>query len=136
MAGCTAHGPRPDESGLGDDLADAEACSGGERALAVCPHETPAKGSGGSASHGFHPAGVVTALTEQDSTQCAWMHPVSAEIVQNQLARLVDDCEIRVGSSTTTLHLQLADQAALHGLLQRIASFGLDLIDVSVVPPG
>ena len=47
-----------------------------------------------------------------------------------------DDCEIRVGSSTTTLHLQLADQAALHGLLQRIASFGLDLIDVSVVPPG
>lgn len=47
-----------------------------------------------------------------------------------------DDCEIRVGSSTTTLHLQVPDQAALHGLLQRIASFGLDLIDVSVVPPG
>jgi hydroxymethylpyrimidine/phosphomethylpyrimidine kinase len=46
-------------------------------------------------SHGFHIAGVVTALTEQDSTQCAWMHPVSAEIVQNQLARLIDDCEIR-----------------------------------------
>jgi hydroxymethylpyrimidine/phosphomethylpyrimidine kinase len=46
-------------------------------------------------SHGFHPAGVVTALTEQDSTQCAWMHPVSAEIVQNQLARVIDDCEIR-----------------------------------------
>jgi hypothetical protein len=46
-----------------------------------------------------------------------------------------DDCEISMGPSTTTLHLQLADQAALHGLLQRIASFGLDLIDVSVVPP-
>jgi hydroxymethylpyrimidine/phosphomethylpyrimidine kinase len=46
--------------------------------------------------HGFHPAGVVTALTEQDSTQCAWMHPVEAEVVQNQLARLIDDCEIRV----------------------------------------
>jgi len=45
--------------------------------------------------HGFHVAGVVTALTEQDSTQCAWMHPVSPEIVQNQLARLIDDCEIR-----------------------------------------
>jgi hypothetical protein len=46
-----------------------------------------------------------------------------------------DDCEISVGPSTTTLLLQLADQGALHGLLQRIASFGLELIDVSVVPP-
>jgi hypothetical protein len=45
-----------------------------------------------------------------------------------------DDCEISVGPSTTTLHLQLADQGALHGLLQRIASFGLELIDISVVP--
>ncbi len=45
-----------------------------------------------------------------------------------------DDCEISVGPSTTTLHLQLADQGALHGLLQRIVSFGLELIDVSVLP--
>ena len=45
-----------------------------------------------------------------------------------------DDCEISVGPSTTTLHLQIADQGALHGLLQRIASFGLELIDISVVP--
>jgi hypothetical protein len=46
-----------------------------------------------------------------------------------------DDCEISVGPSTTTLHLQLADQGALHGLIQRIASFSLELIDVSVVAP-
>jgi hydroxymethylpyrimidine/phosphomethylpyrimidine kinase len=46
-------------------------------------------------SHGFHPIGVVTALTEQDSSQCAWMHPVSGEVVSNQLARLIDDFEIR-----------------------------------------
>jgi hypothetical protein len=46
-----------------------------------------------------------------------------------------DDCEISLGSGTTTLHLELADQGALHGLIQRIASFGLELIDVSVVPP-
>jgi len=46
-----------------------------------------------------------------------------------------DDCEISVGPGTTTLHLQLADQGALHGLLQRIASFGLELTGVSVVPP-
>ena len=44
-----------------------------------------------------------------------------------------DDCAISVGPGTTTLHLELADQGALHGLLQRIASFGLELIDVSVV---
>jgi hydroxymethylpyrimidine/phosphomethylpyrimidine kinase len=55
--------------------------------------------------HGFHAAGVVTGLTEQDSNQCAWMHPVSPEIVQNQLARLIDDCEIRgvkIGMLATT----------------------------------
>jgi hypothetical protein len=46
-----------------------------------------------------------------------------------------DDCAISVGPSTTTLRRELADQGALHGLLQRIASFGLELIDVSVVPP-
>jgi hypothetical protein len=40
-----------------------------------------------------------------------------------------------VGPGTTTLHLELADQGALHGLIQRIASFGLELIDVSAVPP-
>lgn len=46
-----------------------------------------------------------------------------------------DDCEVRVCPGTTTLHRELADQGALHGLIQRIASFGLDLIDVSVVAP-
>ena len=46
-----------------------------------------------------------------------------------------DDCAVSVGPSTTTLHLELADQGALHGLIQRIASFGLELIDVSVVAP-
>ncbi len=44
-----------------------------------------------------------------------------------------DDCEVRVSPGTTTLRLELADQGALHGLIQRIVSFGLDLIDVSVV---
>ena len=46
-----------------------------------------------------------------------------------------DDCEVRVGPGTTTLHLELPDQGALYGLLQRIAGFGLELIDVSVVEP-
>jgi len=46
-----------------------------------------------------------------------------------------DDCAVSVGPSTTTLHLELADQGALHGLIQRVASFGLELIDISVVAP-
>ena len=40
-----------------------------------------------------------------------------------------------MGPGTTTLHLELADQGALHGLIQRIASFGLELIDVTAVAP-
>jgi hypothetical protein len=46
-----------------------------------------------------------------------------------------DDCEISVGPDTTTLHRELPDQGALHGLIQRIASLGLELIDISVVAP-
>ena len=46
-----------------------------------------------------------------------------------------DDCEVRVSPGATTLRLEIADQGALHGLIQRIASFGLELIDVSVVAP-
>ena len=45
--------------------------------------------------HGFHVAGTVTALTEQDSVMCSWMHPTDASMVSNQIARLIDDLEIR-----------------------------------------
>lgn len=45
-----------------------------------------------------------------------------------------DDCEISVGPGTTTLHAEQVDQPALQGLLQRITSLGLELIDLSVVP--
>ena len=46
-----------------------------------------------------------------------------------------DDCEISVGPDTTTLHRELPDQGALHGLIQRVADLGLELIGVSVVAP-
>ncbi len=46
-----------------------------------------------------------------------------------------DDCEVRVSPGATTLHLEIPDQGALHGLIQRIASFGLELTDVSIVAP-
>jgi hypothetical protein len=46
-----------------------------------------------------------------------------------------DDCEVSVGPDTTTLRRELPDQGALHGLIQRVADLGLELIGVSVVPP-
>lgn len=44
-----------------------------------------------------------------------------------------DDCEVSVSPGATTLRLEIPDQGALYGLLHRIAGFGLELIDVSVV---
>jgi hypothetical protein len=46
-----------------------------------------------------------------------------------------EDCDVTVGPGTTTLRTELPDQGALSGLLQRINSFGLEVIDVSVVAP-
>ncbi len=43
--------------------------------------------------HGLRCAGVATALTEQDSRMCAVVHPISAEVIANQLARLLDDLD-------------------------------------------
>ena len=48
-----------------------------------------------------------------------------------------DDCEIIIGPGTTTLRADLPDQGALSGLMERISSLGLKVIDVSLValPP-
>jgi len=46
-----------------------------------------------------------------------------------------DDCEVTMGRGTTTLSAELPDQAALSGLMQRINSLGLEVIDVSLVAP-
>jgi hydroxymethylpyrimidine/phosphomethylpyrimidine kinase len=77
-------------------------------------------------SHGFHVAGVVTALTEQDSTQCAWMHPVSPEIVQNQLARVIDDCEIRGVKIGVLATAEVA--LAVSKPLRRLAEQGIPIV--------
>ena len=49
-----------------------------------------------------------------------------------------DDCEVTIGPGTTTLRAELPDRGALAGLMERINSLGLDVIDVSLVaePPG
>ena len=48
-----------------------------------------------------------------------------------------DDCDVSVGPGTTTLRAELPDQGALQGIIQRISSLGLELVDVRVValPP-
>jgi hypothetical protein len=49
-----------------------------------------------------------------------------------------DDCEVSVGTDTTTLHAEVADQAALWGIVQRIIGLGLQVIELHLVamPPG
>jgi hypothetical protein len=49
-----------------------------------------------------------------------------------------EDCEVTIGPGITTLRAELPDRGALSGLMERINSMGLDVIDVSLVapPPG
>ena len=53
----------------------------------------------------------------------------------NTLRAEFDDCEIAIGSGTTTLRAELPDRGALTGLMERISGLGLDVIDVSLVAP-
>ena len=46
-----------------------------------------------------------------------------------------DDCAITIGPGTTTLRAQLPDQAALYGLVQRIADLGLEVVHLHLVAP-
>jgi hypothetical protein len=46
-----------------------------------------------------------------------------------------DDCLVTVGPDTTTLRADLADQAALYGLVQRITGFGFDIVHSRLVTP-
>ena len=44
-----------------------------------------------------------------------------------------DDCEVTVGHGITTLRAEFPDQGALTGLMERISSLRLNVIDVSLV---
>jgi hypothetical protein len=46
-----------------------------------------------------------------------------------------DDCEITIGPGITTLRADLPDRGALSGLMERINSLGLDVIDVTLSAP-
>lgn len=70
--------------------------------------------------HGLHAAGVVTALTEQDSTQCYRVTPVDPAVLAAQLDRVLDDLEIggvKIGmlAGTGTLKVVAAALERLRG---------------------
>jgi len=44
-----------------------------------------------------------------------------------------DDCEVSIGPDTTTLRAELPDQGALLGLMQRITSLRLEVVEVLLV---
>jgi hypothetical protein len=46
-----------------------------------------------------------------------------------------DDCEVILGSSTTTLRADLPDQCALSGLIQRIVGLHLEITQVHLLAP-
>jgi len=46
-----------------------------------------------------------------------------------------DDCEVTLNPGTTTLRAELPDQAALSGLVQRLAGLNLELIHLHRVAP-
>jgi hypothetical protein len=46
-----------------------------------------------------------------------------------------DDCKVIMGPDTTTLRAELPDQAALSGLVQRIAGLGLEISHVLLLTP-
>jgi hydroxymethylpyrimidine/phosphomethylpyrimidine kinase len=76
--------------------------------------------------HGFHVAGTVTALTEQDSVMCSWMHPTDVSMVGNQIARLIDDFEIRgvkIGMLATREMSMVVAKA-----IKRLADAGIPIV--------
>jgi hypothetical protein len=51
------------------------------------------------------------------------------------LCAAFEDCQVTVASGTTTLRAELPDQPAVMELLERIAGFGLELIEMRLVAP-
>ena len=46
-----------------------------------------------------------------------------------------DDCEVTIGTDSTTLRAELPDPAALSGLVQRITGLRLEVVHLRLVPP-
>ena len=89
------------------------------------------------------PRGMLKTLTNQSQQAREVVNPVRAQTYEitflgqasTTLRAEFDDCEVTVGPGTTTLRAVLPDRGALTGLMERINSLGLDVIDVSLVAP-
>jgi hypothetical protein len=46
-----------------------------------------------------------------------------------------DDCDVTIGTDSTTLRTELPDPAALSGLVQRITGLRLEVVHLRLVPP-
>lgn len=46
-----------------------------------------------------------------------------------------DDCEVTIGTGTTTLLAEVPDEAALAGLMQRIVDLRLEVVHVHLLAP-
>jgi hypothetical protein len=53
----------------------------------------------------------------------------------DMLRAAFDDCAMIIGPGVTTLRVQVPDQAALWGLIQRIIGLGLELVELRLVVP-
>lgn len=53
--------------------------------------------------------------------------------IDNRMAVAFERMSLRCGHGTTTLEGDVPDQAALQGLIDRVADFGLELISVNRV---
>ena len=55
--------------------------------------------------------------------------------LSDTLAVAFDDLTAKAAPTETVLYGEVVDQAALHGVLERIQSFGLELVEVRQVAP-
>lgn len=51
------------------------------------------------------------------------------------IAKAFDEFDVIVCSGRTTLRCQLPDQAALHGVIDRVRNLGLELLELRIVDP-
>jgi hypothetical protein len=87
-------------------------------------------------------AGQADSNSDQHTADSTLVQPQTYEITfaapaGSALRAECDDCEVTVGAAATTLRAELPDQAALLGLVERIASLRLEVVDVHLVaaPP-
>jgi hypothetical protein len=58
-------------------------------------------------------------------------HLTVAGAMSERLVRQFDPCDVRIDASSTTLVVDVRDQAALVGLVDRVGDLGLELVEMT-----